>query len=159
MWGLVLVAFLATMVGCDDNPGTANATVGVELRTAPTIHPDTVVEVPPDRKTVTVYAERWSAATAIALTVEAESTMTVFSVDGIEVMRPEGPLRIERWSAKGNGRPLLLEFARCDSVRMNLTEEVRAAGGAWVRHLSALHQSDALPNCCEATLRRRREGR
>ena len=159
MWGLVLVACLPIMVGCEEQPEPASPTVGVELRMASTIHPDTVLEVTPERRTVTVNAERWSVATAIALTVEAESPTTVIRVDGLEVMKPEGPLRIERWSAKGNGRPLVLELARCDSVRMTVTEEVHAADGAWIRYLSELRQNGALPNCCEATLIRRREGR
>ena len=156
--GLTLVACLPVLAGCERRPESASPTVGVELRMAPTIHPDTVLTVTPERKTVAVDAERWSAMTAIALTVEAESTMTVTRVDGVEVMRPKGTLRIERWSATGNGRPLLLELARCDSVRMTLAEEERAAEGAWVRHLSELRQDGALPNCCETTLRRRREG-
>jgi len=159
MWGLVLVANLPIMAGCEEQPEPVSPTVGVELRMAPTIHPDTVLEVTPVHRTVTVDAERWSVATAIALTVEAESPTTVIRVDGVEMMKPEGPLRIERWSAKGNGRPLLLELARCDSVRMTVTAEVRAAEGAWIRYSSELRQKGALPNCCEATLIRRRDGR
>ncbi|MYE17307.1 MAG: hypothetical protein F4Y07_12590 [Gemmatimonadetes bacterium] len=158
MWGLVLVACLPIMTGCEEQTESASPTVGVELRMMPTIHPDTVLEVTPERRTVTVDAERWTAATAIALTIEAELTMSVIRVDGVEVMRPEGPLRIERWSAKGNGRPLLLELPRCDSVQMTVTEEVTSAG-QWIRHSSELLQNRALPSCCEATLRRRRASR
>ena len=159
MWGLVLVTCLPTMAGCEQQLESASPAAGVELRMAPTIHPDTVLEVTPQRRTVTVDVERWSAATAIALTVEAESTMSVIRVDGVEVMRPEEPLRIERWSARGNGRPLLLELDRCDSVLMTVTEEVPAADGGWIRYSSELRQNGALPNCCEARLRRRREER
>lgn len=159
MWGLIPVACLPIMVGCDEQQVLANPTIGVELRVAPTIHPDTDLEIAPDRRSVTVSAERWAAATAIALTVEAESTMSVVRVDSVEVMRPEELLRIERWSAKGNIRPLLLEVARCDSIRMTVTEEVRAAEGGWIRNSSELRQNGPLPNCCEATLRRRSEGR
>ena len=159
VWGLVLVTCLPILAGCEQQPESASPTVGVELRMAPTIHPDTVLEVSPERRTVLVDAERWSAATAISLTVEAESTMTVFRVDGVEVMRPAGPLRIERWSAKGNRRPLFLELPRCDSVLMTVTEEVSGAEGTWIRQLSELRQNGTLPHCCETTLRRRRENR
>ena len=87
---------------------------------------------------------------AVGRAVEIDA-MTVFSVDGVRVMRPEGPIRIERWRAQGNARPLTLELARCDSIRMKVTEEIRSAAGAWIRVSTELRQDRLLPDCCERT--------
>lgn len=148
-WTLAVAACLSIPAGCvppEDSGTTNDAVARVELREGAAIHRDPVLDATERKRTVEVQGEPGN--NAIGWIVEADS-MTVLRVDGVEVMRPQGPIRIERWTAKGNARVVTLEIARCDSIRMKVAEEVRtAAGTTWIRYSTELRQERPLPKCC-----------